>query len=113
MRRFERRVADGGGQQADRHAAGAGRSPERVSASQSRREVHSPWLSSSGLRLLSGSTQVQILSGGLLEVKPDKRAGTRLKRTGRRRRWGAYPFASAIFLESKTAKREKSALQIS
>jgi hypothetical protein len=47
-----------------------------------------------------------------LEVKPDKRAGTRLKRTGRRRRWGAYPFASAIFLESKTAKREKSALQI-
>ena len=30
----------GGGQQADRRAAGAGRSPERVSASQSRREVH-------------------------------------------------------------------------
>ena len=30
----------GEGQQADRHATGVGRSPERVSASQSRREVH-------------------------------------------------------------------------
>lgn len=39
MPRFERDVAGGGGQQADRHAAGVGRSPERMSASQFRREV--------------------------------------------------------------------------
>ena len=36
------KAAGAGGQQADRHAAGVGRSPERVSASQSRSSPHFP-----------------------------------------------------------------------
>lgn len=76
MRRFERRVVGG---------------------SPAARSIFSAWPRSSGLRLLSGSTQVQILSRGLFGGETGRGAGTRLNRTGRPRVAGEHDLSPPPF----------------
>jgi hypothetical protein len=104
MRRFERRVV--GGSPAARstlfaelpasgHPLGspslcsgcAVRAPRSISA----------WPRSSCLRLLSGSTQVQILPRGLFGGETGRGAGTRLKRIGRPRAAGEHHLSPPPF----------------
>lgn len=67
----------GGGQQADRHAEGVGRSPERVSASQSLQARQFPprGANRSGSRLLNGLMVVQIHPWRLLKEGEPARSG--------------------------------------
>jgi hypothetical protein len=61
-----------------------------VGGSPAARSIFSAWPRSSGLRLLSGSTQVQILPRGLFGGETGRGAGTRLKRIGRLRAAGEH-----------------------
>ena len=66
----------------------------------------SAWPRSSGLRLLSGSTQVQILPRRLSEAKPDKAPAPVRSGLVPRVRDGEHDLSPPpFFLESKTAKR--------
>ena len=67
----------------------------------------SAWPSSSGLRLLNGPTQVQILPRGPLGGETGRGAGTRLKRAGRLRAAGEHDLSPPPFFgeQSRGARR--------
>ena len=68
-----------------------------VGGSPAARSIFSAWPRSSGLRLLSGSTQVQILPRGLFGGETGRGAGTRLKRIGRPRAAGEHDLSPPPF----------------
>ena len=71
-----------------------------VGGSPAARSTFSAWPRSSGLRLLSGMTQVQILSRGPRRVNPPRRGHCLENRWTGQTGWGARPLLSAIFIGS-------------